>query len=135
MIVESSRQGCHIAIFANPERGRGSCAVEVIEELVRRGHRVTYITGADVAYNLTLAGVVGPSWFVVGCLDDSSAPAAVARGFMEEDQPQLVVYDASARATARGFAGGWGLPSVCVAVDHPDGVATCAAVEACLREY
>ncbi|SEQ77210.1 hypothetical protein SAMN05216188_10547 [Lentzea xinjiangensis] len=100
----------HVAIFANPAQGQALPALAVIEELVRRGYRVTYATSSEVAARLALSEATG-GWDVVGFLDDSSSPVSVARGYFADDRPDLVVYDSTASEVARAAAETWdGLP-------------------------
>ncbi|ANZ42354.1 hypothetical protein BBK82_47010 [Lentzea guizhouensis] len=97
----------HVAIFANPRRGQALPALAVIEELVRRGYRVTYATSSEVAARLALSDATEGRWDVVGFLDDSSSPISLARGYFADDRPDLVVYDGTAGEVARAAADTW----------------------------
>ncbi len=96
----------HVAIFANPCQGQALPALAVIEELVRRGYRVTYATSSEVAARLALSGATD-GWDVVGFLDDSTSPISLARGYFADDLPDLVVYDSTAVEVARAAADTW----------------------------
>lgn len=101
----------HVAIFANPLQGQALPALAVIEELVRRGYRVTYATSSEVAARLALSEATEGRWDVVGFLDDSVSPISLARGYFADDLPDLVVYDGTAVEVARAAAETWdGLP-------------------------
>lgn len=101
----------HVAIFANPCQGQSLPALAVIEELVRRGYRVTYATSSEVAARLALSDATGGGWDVVGFLDDSVSPISLVRGYFADDLPDLVVYDSTAGEVARAAAETWdGLP-------------------------
>lgn len=106
---EASTQRRHVAIFVNPEQAQALPALAVVEELVERGFRVTYVTSTELAARLALSGAVGEHWDVVGCLDDSSDPVAVVFGYFADDLPDTIVHDDSARSVARTCARGWGL--------------------------
>ncbi|GLY52966.1 hypothetical protein [Lentzea sp. NBRC 102530] len=95
----------HVAIFANPAQGQALPALAVIEELVRRGYRVTYATSSEVAARLSLSEATGGRWDVVGFLDDSAAPISLARGYFAGDLPDHVVYESTAVEVARAAAG------------------------------
>ncbi|MFI6099472.1 hypothetical protein ACIA8G_28280 [Lentzea sp. NPDC051213] len=97
----------HVAIFANPKQGQALPALAVIEELVRRGYRVTYATSSEVAARLALSDATDGRWEVVGFLDDSEAPISLARGYFADDRPDLVVYDGTAIEVARAAAETW----------------------------
>src|SRR5687767_4817738 len=94
----------HVAIFANPCQGRSLPALAVIEELVRRGYRVTYATSSEVAARLALTEATDGDWDVVGFLDDSVSPISLARGYFADDLPDLVVYDGTAVEVATAAA-------------------------------
>ncbi|GLZ29010.1 hypothetical protein Lesp02_12000 [Lentzea sp. NBRC 105346] len=106
---EASTMRRHVAIFANPEHARALPVLAVVEELVERDYRVTYVTSSEVASRFALSGATDGRWDVVGCLDDTDEPVAVVLGYFEDDVPDLVVHDASAGAVARTCARGWGL--------------------------
>jgi hypothetical protein len=97
----------HVAIFANPCQGQALPALAVIEELVRRGYRVTYATSSEVAARLALSEATEGKWDVVGFLDDSVSPISLARGYFADDLPDLVVYDGTAVEVATAAAETW----------------------------
>lgn len=106
---EASTAERHVAIFANPEKAQALPVLAVVEELVQRGYRVTYVTSAEVASRFALSGVNEEDWDVVGCLDDTEEPVTVVLGYFEDDVPDVVVHDATACTVARVCAQGWGL--------------------------
>lgn len=101
----------HIAALDNPVNGRMLPSLAVIEELVRRGHQVTYVTSAEVAARLTLLDAVTDSWSAVGILDDSTDPVACVRGYFGADRPDLLVYRTNTCLTAQRLLTGWDMPA------------------------
>lgn len=96
-----------IAVLDNPENGQTLPALAVVEEFVRRGNHVTYVTTSEIAARLSLLGATGEAWSVVGLLDDSMEPAASLRGYFLDDRPDLIVYFANASTTAGMLLSGW----------------------------
>lgn len=105
-------RGKHIAILDNPLNGRTLPTLAVVEEFVRLGFRVTYVTSAEIASRLALLDPAIDSWSAVGFLDDSVEPAATVRGYFHEDRPDLMVYRTNTYATAARLLAGWALPAV-----------------------
>ncbi|QSQ13663.1 macrolide family glycosyltransferase [Myxococcus landrumensis] len=125
------RRRAHIAMVSIPAHGHVNPSLEVIRELVARGHRVTYAndpsfadaiarTGAElVPYPSTLPreGVPGRDWpeDTLGqlsvFLDDAMAQLPRLRAAYEKDRPDLFLYDI-AGFVARILAENWGLPAV-----------------------
>ncbi|GLU48237.1 macrolide family glycosyltransferase [Nocardiopsis ansamitocini] len=120
----------HIAMASIPAPGHVNPSLEIIRELVARGHRVSYIndpmsteavtaTGADlVPYSTRLpVGTGGSAWPEdrIGIadlfLDDAMAMLAAARPALDGDRPDLFLYDI-AGAAARVLADNWDRPSL-----------------------
>ncbi|MGK4578656.1 macrolide family glycosyltransferase [Kitasatospora sp. HPMI-4] len=121
----------HIAMVNVPAHGHVNPSLEVIRELVDRGHRVSYVndpsfaeqiesTGARlVPYDTTLPflnGAVDPEAAanVHGIiLEDAKAMLPRLREAFQDDRPDLVLYDFMAYA-GRVMADGWGVPSMAI---------------------
>jgi MGT family glycosyltransferase len=123
----------HIAMFSIAAHGHVNPSLEVIRELVRRGHRVTYAipphlaaevaaTGAEVRpWNSTLPSPEDPpeAWGstlldnVEPFLDDAIQALPQLEAAYEGDRPDLVLYDIAAYP-ARVLAHRWGVPAVCL---------------------
>ncbi|MCP2258836.1 glycosyltransferase, MGT family [Streptoalloteichus tenebrarius] len=117
----------HIAMVSIPAPGHVHPNLEVIRELVARGHRVTYandpryaelVTGVGaefVPYTSTLPTEDPGSSFddQIGFhevfLDDAIAMLPQLRAAYEDDRPDLFLYDI-AGTPARVLAENWGLP-------------------------
>ncbi|GAT82829.1 putative Macrolide glycosyltransferase [Streptomyces sp. F-3] len=123
--------GAHIAMFSIAAHGHVNPSLEVIRELVARGHRVTYAippvfadkvaaTGAEVrlwhstlpspdddpsAWGTTLLDHVEPF------LDDAIQALPQLSEAYEGDEPDLVLYDIAAYP-ARVLAHRWGVPAI-----------------------
>ncbi|WP_173267416.1 hypothetical protein [Streptomyces pacificus] len=76
----------------------------LIEELALRGHRVTFVTGSELAARLAISGATDGVWDVVGFLDDSASPVATACGYFADGMPELIIYDKTAHTVAAGLA-------------------------------
>lgn len=125
------RRRAHIAMVSIPAHGHVHPSLEVIRELVRRGHRVTYAndaafadvireTGAElVPYPSTLPreGVADEAWpeDTISQLDvflrDAQALLPRLRAVYEKDRPDLFLYDI-AGYVARILAENWERPSI-----------------------
>ncbi|WP_448316229.1 macrolide-inactivating glycosyltransferase [Streptomyces sp. CO7] len=123
----------HIAMFSIAAHGHVNPSLEVIRELVRRGHRVTYavpplfaekvaVTGAEVRpWNSTLPSPEDPpeAWGstlldnVEPFLDDAMQALPQLEAAYEGDRPDLVLYDIAAYP-ARVLAHRWGVPAICL---------------------
>ncbi|WP_041841340.1 macrolide family glycosyltransferase [Actinoplanes friuliensis] len=116
----------HVAMVSIPEHGHVNPSLEVIRELVRRGHRVTYAndpsfaaavrdTGAELRpYASTLPSVTWTDDPIDGLtifLDDGIAMLPQLRAAYEHDRPDLFLYDI-AGAPARLLGEQWGIPAV-----------------------
>ncbi|MET8576892.1 macrolide-inactivating glycosyltransferase [Streptomyces sp. NPDC005012] len=129
----STPRPAHIAMFSIAAHGHVNPSLEVIRELVRRGHRVTYAippllagkvaaTGAEVKpWNSTLPSPEDPpeAWGstlldnVEPFLDDAIQALPQLEAAYEGDRPDLVLYDI-AGYPARVLAHRWGVPAVCL---------------------
>ncbi|WP_370450787.1 macrolide family glycosyltransferase [Corallococcus sp. CA047B] len=121
----------HIAMVSIPAHGHVNPSLELIRELVSRGHRVTYAndasfaeviagTGAElIPYRSTLPrpGVPVQGWpedtvaQLDMFLDDAMSMLPQLRAAYEHDRPELFLYDIAC-APARILAENWGLPAV-----------------------
>ncbi|RKH74640.1 macrolide family glycosyltransferase [Corallococcus aberystwythensis] len=121
----------HIAMVSIPAHGHVNPSLELIRELVSRGHRVTYAndaafaevisgTGAELRPYRSLLprdGAPQTRWpdDMVGqldmFLDDAMSMLPQLRAAYEHDRPDLFLYDIGC-STARILAENWGLPAV-----------------------
>ncbi|WP_433790930.1 macrolide family glycosyltransferase [Actinoplanes sp. CA-252034] len=118
----------HIAMVSIPFPGHVNPSIEVIRELVARGHRVTYANDPSYAEIVEAAGAeFRPyrSTLVDGndgsdgdaidqltlFLDDAIAMLPQLREAYQDDRPDLFLYDI-AGAPARLLAEQWGIPSM-----------------------
>ncbi|MHA6622986.1 macrolide family glycosyltransferase [Pseudonocardia sp. DLS-67] len=119
----------HIAMVSIPAPGHVNPSLEVIRELVRRGHRVTYANdvawaetvrdaGAElVPYRSTLPFHREDGWNGDAIdalrlfLDDAMAMLPQLRTAYEDDRPDLFLYDI-AGGPARILGVQWGIPAV-----------------------
>ncbi|MDI5967629.1 hypothetical protein POF50_032540 [Streptomyces sp. SL13] len=127
----------HIAFFTIPAYGHVSCTLEVVAELVRRGHRVTYVTTEEYAATVKTTGaepLLYPTawsretgdgqaqptppaaevvaWAPLVGLAECLAQVEVAKARFDADPPDLVLYDAVNFVVGRGLAKSWGVPAV-----------------------
>ncbi|MFI5648968.1 macrolide family glycosyltransferase [Kitasatospora sp. NPDC051705] len=121
----------HIAMVNVPAHGHVNPSLEVIRELVARGHRVSYVndpsfaeqiesTGARFVPHETgmtaLQGAVDPAIQdrVHGMIfGEAQAMLPRMREAFHDDRPDLVLYDFMAYA-GRALADGWGVPSMLI---------------------
>ena len=116
----------HIAMVSIPEPGHVHPSLEVIRELVRRGHRVTYANDPSYAGIVRDAGaelkpyrstLVDAPWTddpidgLTLFLDDTVAMLPQLRAAYADDRPDLFLYDI-AGAPARLLGERWGIPAV-----------------------
>lgn len=118
----------HIAVVSIPFPGHVNPSIEVVRELVARGHRVTYANDPSYAAVVEAAGAeLKPyrSTLVNGndgsegdpidqltlFLDDAVAMLPQLREAYADDRPDLFLYDI-AGAAARLLAEQWGVPAV-----------------------
>lgn len=122
----------HFAFFNIPASGHLMPTLGVAEELVRRGHRVTYAitdeyadevagTGATVLrYQTTLnprtiAPTGAPDWLarvLLGSVREATATAPVFEAAFADDLPDVVAYDISAQFLGRLLSRKWWRPGV-----------------------
>lgn len=136
-MVRQIRRGEHIAILDNPTNGRILPTLAVVEEFVRLGFRVTYVTSTEIASRLALLDPDRESWCAVGFLDDSVEPAATVRGYFDEDQPDLMVYCTNTCATAERLLVNWRVPAAHLTAGVHDGQGSTSgdSLHAHVREF
>ncbi|MCX4763610.1 OleI family self-immunity macrolide glycosyltransferase [Streptomyces sp. NBC_01275] len=128
----SGTSPAHIAVVNLPMHGHVNPTLGVVEELVRRGHRVTYAITEDFVHQVKAAGAE-PVLYPVAS-DGGDAPELLSEGFelavhaslgslpaltraYAGDRPDLVLYD------VYGFAGlllgaQWNVPTVLCSPTH-----------------
>ncbi|GHC55686.1 macrolide-inactivating glycosyltransferase [Streptomyces flavofungini] len=127
----TTSQRAHIAMFSIAAHGHVNPSLEVIRELVARGHRVTYAiphafeqkiaeTGAEpVLYTTTLPGpdadpeVWGDTLIdnIEPFLNDAINALPQLRAAYEGDEPDIVLHDITSYP-ARVLARNWGVPEI-----------------------
>lgn len=125
----------HIAILTIPARGHVLPTIDLVDELTRRGHRVTYLApegwtaaaekhGARaVHYASTLRPTAGrpvspgefAAWLPFVLLNESETVLPQLRAALGGDVPDLLVADRTAYVTARVLSAGWKRPTVVLA--------------------
>ncbi|MCP3058006.1 glycosyl transferase [Myxococcus sp. K38C18041901] len=125
------KRRAHIAMVSIPAHGHVNPSLEVLRELVARGHRVTYAndasfaepiqqTGAELVPSpstLPREGVADRQWpeDTIGQLEvflkDAMEQLPRLRAAWEQDRPDLFLYDI-AGYTARILAENWGKPAI-----------------------
>ncbi|MER7842606.1 macrolide family glycosyltransferase [Kitasatospora sp. NPDC096077] len=119
----------HIAMVNIPAHGHVNPSLDVIRELVSRGHRVSYVndpafaepieaTGAAFVPHQTglpiLKGAVTPGMNMhARVFEEARAMLPRMREAFEDDRPDLVLYDFMAYA-GRALADSWGVPSMMI---------------------
>ncbi|MBB1254842.1 macrolide family glycosyltransferase [Streptomyces alkaliterrae] len=122
--------GAHIAMFSIAAPGHVNPSLDVIRELVDRGHRVSYAIPAEFADKVAEAGAepriyesaittkVDPSFWGTELIDaleifleDSVRALPQLAEAFAGDEPDLVLYDIAAYP-ARVLAHTWGVPAV-----------------------
>ncbi|MDG4765614.1 glycosyltransferase [Solwaraspora sp. WMMD406] len=116
--------------MSHPDHGHVIPNVAVVTELVDRGHRVTYLTGAQTASIAESAGATvlrydsrykradftsvanDPRYLLNLLLDESTEMLRTADNELGADRPDLVVYDTSILYAGRILARKWQLPAV-----------------------
>lgn len=118
----------HIAMFSIAAHGHVNPSLEVIRELVVRGHRVSYAVPASFAEKVAATGaepVIYTSTLPTAPEDWGSEPLDQVEPFLDDavqvlpqlaaafagDEPDLVLYDITAYP-ARVLAHRWGVPAV-----------------------
>ncbi|GAB7103200.1 glycosyltransferase [Streptomyces phaeofaciens JCM 4814] len=129
----SGTRPAHIAVVNLPMHGHVNPTLGVVEELVRRGHRVTYAITEDFVHQVKAAGAE-PVVYPVDRGDGTEPPERLAEGFAlavhaslgslpaltrayAADRPDLILYD------VYGFAGlvlgaQWRIPTVLFSPTH-----------------
>lgn len=127
----------HAAFFTFPLHGHVNPTLGLVSELVRRGHRVTYVTTDEFADAVTEAGaevlrydnvmprsldlVIKPPGEVSGeefhqsiqtITDEGFAPLSVAYDRLNDDRPDVILHDLTAMHTGRLLATMWDKPVV-----------------------
>ena len=122
----------HIAFFNTPATGHLTPTLGVVEELVRRGHRVTYAATEDFAAAVAATGAtvlpyestveprrgIAPGaedWMarcLFGGLREGMAVAPVFDAHFSDDPPDLVAYDGFVRFMGEILASRWKRPGV-----------------------
>ncbi|MBD0690404.1 macrolide family glycosyltransferase [Streptomyces sp. CBMA123] len=119
----------HIAMVNIPAHGHVNPSLDLIRELVTRGHRVSYVNDPSFAEQIeatgarfvphdtgltVLQGAVAPGTNVHGMIfGEAQAMLPRLREAFQDDRPDLVLYDFMAYA-GRVLADGWGVPSLLI---------------------
>ncbi|WP_328891792.1 macrolide family glycosyltransferase [Streptomyces sp. NBC_00316] len=120
--------GKHVLWLGFPSYGHIKATLGMVEELVRRGHRVTYVvadrlaatvaaTGAHVVpyasvFPETITSTETATTMLLAFLRESFAPLEAALEAAAADPPQLVVHDALASDTAAAVSRRYKVPTV-----------------------
>ncbi|MGW0672219.1 macrolide family glycosyltransferase [Streptomyces sp. NPDC002746] len=123
-----AQSGKHVLWLGFPSYGHIKASLGMVEELLRRGHRVTYVvtdrfaatvaaTGAHVvpytsAFPETITSTETATTMLLAFLRESFAPLETALEAVAEDPPQLVVHDALASDTAAAVSRRYQVPTV-----------------------
>ncbi|MFI6349951.1 nucleotide disphospho-sugar-binding domain-containing protein [Streptomyces sp. NPDC050560] len=162
MTEESPAPHYSIVILNAPAEPQTRSMLPIAQELQRRGHRITYVTTRDFAGRAVATGVdvlvhescptYGldvESWECSGTADPGSVAdtldcAEEIHAEFVDDIPDLVLYEASARVTARLLTCRWNRPAVqilpsfargdLVDGDEPPPLVPDADSDACVRE-
>ncbi|MGA4954444.1 macrolide family glycosyltransferase [Streptomyces lavendulocolor] len=127
----SAHQARHVAVFNVPQHGHVLPTLAVVEQLVARGHRVSYAVTAPFA---ECVRAVGAEPVVYSAPDLGEAPEDLAEGVRQAitvnlgalgeldaafgaDRPDIVLYDVYAWAGPL-LANRWGVPVVQLAPTH-----------------
>lgn len=128
----------HIAVFTIPAHGHVTPTLAVVEDLVGRGHQVTYVTVEEHAATIKAAGaepLLYPTtwsrdtesvqgdrpapdpaevvqWAPLVALAETLAQVPAAKERFDANPPDLVLYDAVNYVVGRGLAHSWGVPAV-----------------------
>lgn len=120
----------HVLVMSHPDHGHVIPNLAVVTELVDRGHRVTYLTGARTASIAEAAGATvvqydsrykqadftgvahDPRYLLNLLLDESTAMLRTADAELAADPPSLILYDTSILYAGRILARKWQLPAV-----------------------
>ncbi|THA23711.1 glycosyltransferase [Streptomyces sp. RKND-216] len=122
----------HVAFMPLPEFGHVSPTLPIVEELVRRGHRVTFATTRRFEEKVTAAGARAlcyESWLTsrklpdtmdaeymvhepVRSIDEGIATVPVLEEGFGDDIPDVLLYDVSTFAAGRVLARKWKRPAI-----------------------
>lgn len=124
----SAQPGKHVLWLGFPSYGHIKASLGVVEELLRRGHRVTYViadrfaaavgtTGARVVsyastFPETITGDETATAMLLAFLEESFAPLEATLAAVAADPPQLVVHDVLASDTATAVSRLYRTPTV-----------------------
>ncbi|WP_406737544.1 OleI family self-immunity macrolide glycosyltransferase [Streptomyces sp. NBC_00853] len=127
----------HIALFNIPGHGHVNPTLAIVAELVRRGHRVSYVITEEFAPQVEAAGATAvvydstlppthrsqdwPNDDIVAMsslfLEEAVTVLPAQEKAFEDDGPDLVLYDFTAH-TARMLAQRWGVPAIRLSPTH-----------------
>ncbi|OKK13191.1 MGT family glycosyltransferase [Streptomyces sp. CB02488] len=123
-----AQPGKHVLWLGFPSYGHIKASLGVVEELLRRGHRVTYViadrfaaavgtTGARVVsyastFPETITGNETATAMLLAFLEESFAPLEATLAAVAADPPQLVVHDVLASDTATAVSRLYRTPTV-----------------------
>ncbi|MFI8091345.1 macrolide family glycosyltransferase [Streptomyces sp. NPDC086080] len=126
--VDGERTARHVLWLGFPSYGHIRATLGMVEELVRRGHRVTYVvadrlaghladTGARVVpytsvFPESVSGTETATTMLLAFLRESFAPLEAALAAAAADPPHVVVHDALASDTAAALSRRHGVPTV-----------------------
>jgi MGT family glycosyltransferase len=120
----------HVAFIGYPGFGHLKPTLQIVEELIRRGHRVSYVvsdhfadavaaTGATpVLYHSRIpdeAGVeseIDDDRMALGLINEAWHPMSVAVPYFDNDPPHLVLHDSIAQETAKLLSMRFDIPRV-----------------------
>lgn len=121
----------HIAYFSFPGFSHVSQMLGTVDELVRRGHRVSFVVADQYAHLVRDRGAElvvyhsdFPQWIdkvrtaddavtmIIDLMREGFAPLSAALRHFADDRPDLFMYDTIAPNTARVLARGWQRPIV-----------------------
>ncbi|MEU3725222.1 macrolide-inactivating glycosyltransferase [Streptomyces sp. NPDC031705] len=130
VVSMTSAKAAHIAMFSIAAPGHVNPSIEVIRELVARGHRVSYAIPASFAETVAETGATPVVWKstlpthddpeawgtelidnVEPFLDDAVQALPQLAAAFEGDEPDLVIHDITAYP-ARVLARRWDVPSI-----------------------
>jgi MGT family glycosyltransferase len=135
MAMRIPDSGYHFAFFNYPAHGHVNPTLPVVAELVRRGHRVTYVVAGQFADAVRAAGAVPisydsqvpKSWDTVAIPEtitpdvvaeaarahavEGFAPLEVAHAAFDDDRPDAVLYDAFGYPAGRLLSRKWDIPA------------------------
>ncbi|MFD7969479.1 macrolide family glycosyltransferase [Streptomyces clavifer] len=122
----------HIAFLNIPAAGHVTPTLGVVEELVRRGHRVSYLAAGPVAERIastgaeiipytsaldprTIAPTGAQDWLarvLLGAVREAAATAPVLEAHFGDDLPDCLVYDISMQFLGRVMSRKLGIPGI-----------------------